>query len=64
MRDIIHVDEVPCQVLHEEGMEATSKSYMWIYLSGTDGKPAIVYMIISLAAMATIQLNFYPDIQG
>lgn len=42
MRDIIHVDEVPCQVLHEEGKEATSKSYMWIYLSGTDGKPAIV----------------------
>jgi len=41
-RDIIHVDEVPCQVLHEEGKEATTKSYMWIYLSGTDGKPAIV----------------------
>lgn len=42
MRDIIHVDEVPCQVLHEEGREATSKSYVWVYLSGTDGKPSIV----------------------
>ncbi len=41
-RDVIHVDEVPCQVLHEKGKEATSKSYMWIYLSGTDGKPAVV----------------------
>lgn len=42
MRDIIHVDEVPCQVIHEEGREATAKSYMWIYLSGTDGKPPVV----------------------
>lgn len=41
-REIIHADEVPCQVLHEEGKEATSKSYMWIYLSGTDGKPQII----------------------
>ena len=41
-RDIIHADEVPCQVLHEEGKEATSKSFMWIYLSGTDGKPTVV----------------------
>ena len=41
-RDVIHVDEVPCQVLHEEGKTATSKSYFWIYLSGTDGKAPIV----------------------
>lgn len=41
LREIIHADEVPCQVLHEEGKSATSKSYMWIYLSGTDGNPSI-----------------------
>ena len=41
-REILHADEVPCQVLHEEGKTATSKSYMWIYLSGTDGKPPII----------------------
>lgn len=41
LREVIHADEVPCQVLHEEGKAATSKSYMWIYLSGTDGKPSI-----------------------
>ena len=41
-REVIHADEVPCQVLHEEGREATSKSYFWIYLSGTDGLPGIV----------------------
>lgn len=41
-RAVIHADEVPCQVLHEEGKDAASKSYMWVYLSGTDGKPGIV----------------------
>lgn len=41
-RSVIHADEVPCQVLHEEGKAATSKSYMWVYLSGTDGEPKIV----------------------
>lgn len=41
-REILHADEVPCQVLREEGKTATSKSYMWIYLSGTDGKPPII----------------------
>ena len=41
-REVIHADEVPCQVLHEEGREATSRSYFWIYLSGTDGLPGIV----------------------
>ncbi len=42
VREVIHVDEVPCQVLREEGKAATSKSYIWVYLSGSDGKPPIV----------------------
>jgi transposase len=42
LREVIHADEVPCQVLHEEGRDATSRSYMWIYLSGTDGRPQII----------------------
>ena len=41
-RTVIHADEVPCQVLREEGKNASSKSYMWIYLSGSDGKPKII----------------------
>lgn len=41
-REVIHADEVPCQVLHEQGREATSRSYMWIYLSGTDGRPPVI----------------------
>lgn len=41
-REILHADETVCQVLHEEGKAATSNSYMWIYLSGNDGLPAII----------------------
>ena len=42
MRDIIHADEVPCQVLKEPGRPAKAKSYMWIYLTGDDDGPGIV----------------------
>ena len=41
-RDIIHADETSCQVLREEGRDARSTSYMWIYSSGSDGLPGIV----------------------
>jgi transposase len=41
-RDLIHLDETTCQVLHEKGKAAESTSYMWIYLTGSDGKPPIV----------------------
>ena len=52
-RDLIHADEVPCQVLHEDGRKATQKSYMWIYQSGSDGKhPVALYEY-----QASIRLN-------
>ena len=41
-REVIHANEVPCQVLHEEGKDASSKSYIWVYLTGTDSLPKIV----------------------
>ncbi len=41
-RDVIHADETTCQVLHEKGKSAESTSYMWIYLSGSDGLAPIV----------------------
>ncbi|MCD7790266.1 MAG: IS66 family transposase [Bacteroides thetaiotaomicron] len=41
-RGTIHADETVCQVLHEEKKAASSKSYMWIYLTGNDGRPAII----------------------
>ena len=42
MREVIHAYVVPCKVLHEEGREATAKSYMWLYTSGNDRLPGIV----------------------
>ena len=41
-RDILHCDETPVQVLKEEGKKAETKSYMWLYRTGNDGKAPIV----------------------
>ena len=42
-RDIIHADETPVQVLKEEGRKPQSKSYMWLYRTGDDGKEPIIF---------------------
>ncbi|ROR29204.1 transposase [Mobilisporobacter senegalensis] len=34
IRDIIHCDETPIQVLKEEGKKPQTKSYMWLYRTG------------------------------
>lgn len=39
----IHADETPVQVLKEEGKSATSKSYIWVYLTGPPAKPLVIY---------------------
>lgn len=41
-REVLHADETTCQVLHEKGRAAESTSYMWIFLTGSDGLPPIV----------------------
>jgi len=42
-RDILHADETPLQVLKEEGRKAQTTSYMWLYRSGRDGPPIVLY---------------------
>ena len=44
-REVLCADETTLQVLREPGKDATSKSYMWLYLTGNDGleKPIILY---------------------
>ena len=42
-RDILHADETPLQVLKEEGRKAQTTSYMWLYRSGRDGPPVVLY---------------------
>lgn len=41
--DIAHADETTLQVLHEDGRKAESKSYMWLYRSGRDGPPIVLF---------------------
>ena len=44
MREILHADETPCHVLREKGKTPESTSYMWIYMTGSDGLfPIILY---------------------
>lgn len=42
-RKYLHADETTVQVLHEAGRAAESKSYMWLYRSGRDGPPIVLY---------------------
>ena len=41
--DVLHADETPLQVLKEPGRRAEQKSYMWLYRSGRDGPPIVLY---------------------
>lgn len=41
--DIICADETTLQVLHEPGRAADSTSYMWLYRTGRDGPPIVLY---------------------
>jgi len=42
-RKYLHADETTLQVLHEPGREAEAKSYLWLYRSGQDGPPVVLY---------------------
>lgn len=42
-KDILHADETTLQVLHEPGRDAHTTSYMWLYRTGRDGPPIILY---------------------
>jgi hypothetical protein len=42
-KDILHADETTLQVLQEPGREAATKSYLWLYRTGRDGPPIILY---------------------
>lgn len=40
---VLHGDETPIQVLKEPGREPTSTSYMWVYRTGRDGPPIVLF---------------------
>ncbi len=41
--DILHADETTFPVLNEAGKAATAKSYLWMYRTGREGPPIILY---------------------
>lgn len=41
--DLLHADETTIQVLAEPGKAAEAKSYMWLYRSGRDVSPIVLY---------------------
>jgi transposase/uncharacterized coiled-coil protein SlyX len=41
--DVIHADETKVQVLKEPGRSATTDSTMWLYRSGRDGPPIVLF---------------------
>lgn len=42
-RGILHADETSLQVLKEPGRAAQTKSYMWLYRTGRDGLPIVLF---------------------
>ena len=63
-RDIIHCDETPIQVLKEEGKKPQTKSYMWVYLTGNDGKPPVILYDYQPSRNGDCAADFLKDFQG
>lgn len=42
-KDHLHADETTLQVLKEPGRAAETKSYMWLYRTGREGPPIVLY---------------------
>ncbi len=63
-RDIIHCDETPVQVLKEEGKKPQTKSYMWLYRSGNDGKHPIVLYDYQPSRNGDNAVRFLQDFHG
>ena len=42
-RDILYADETTLQVIREPGRAATTESYLWLYRTGRDGPPIVLY---------------------
>ena len=62
-RDILHADETTLQVLHEEGRPAQTKSYLWLYRSGREGPPIILFEYQKTRA-SEHPMQFLKDFQG
>ncbi len=42
-RDVLHADETTLQVLREPDKSSTASSYLWLYRSGQEGQPIVLF---------------------
>ena len=63
-RDIVHCDETPVQVLKEEGKKPQTKSYMWLYRTGNDGKAPIILYDYQPSRNGDHAATYLKDFQG
>ena len=63
-RNIVHCDETPVQVLKEEGKKPQTKSYMWLYRTGDDGKPPVILYDYQPSRNGDHAVVFLKDFKG
>jgi len=63
-RDVLHVDETPVQVLKEKDRKPQTKSYMWVYRSGNDGRKPIVIYDYNPSRDGSVPKEFLKDFKG
>jgi len=63
-RDIVHCDETPVQVLKEDGKKPQTKSYMWLYRTGNDGKEPIILYDYQPSRNGDHAATFLKDFKG
>lgn len=63
-REFLMADESPLQVLHEPERRAKTKSYMWLYRTGEDGKHPIVIYRYSETRAGENAVEFLEDFHG
>jgi transposase len=60
---LVRADETVLQVLKEPGREATTKSYMWVFMGGSTGRPAVMYQYHPSRA-GEVAREFLKDYRG
>lgn len=63
-QDIVHCDETPVQVLKEDGKKPQTKSYMWLYRTGNDGKAPIILCNYQPSRNGDHAVTFLKDFKG
>ena len=64
LRDILHCDETPIQVLKEEGKKPQTKSYMWLYRTGNDDKPPVILYDYQSSRNGDHAVTYLKDFKG